>query len=386
MKYFDALKKRRGDSRKDGSRDGKKREHSDRNPYVALYNKMLKETKVYNVYMEGEKRDDTLYNIFVESSQIKDQVDAYYRKMLFGENGSKTEFCDVVGSVTVENEPNVDPRSGLKSRSRQGQGPGSRSGSRKCDFKKKIPIIFAQQNPEAYFSVENELLSDKSGPKKAYSAGVGTKPEDIQRIMNTLKEKITFYKSSYIYDDNYFAIFLKELKRYQVQLIYLLYSLYHKKYILYKTFSDVLTQVMKDVKDDIGNTSNNVTKKNNHNHNKKGAQLANAAHNNRALLNRLYRNNEENKGANGNQNRISQNYPKKDILEWIMTQEFKNKNRNIPALQRARYGLIYDKLKKIEAYKEKVNQEMFGTPEYDEERSKIDKYLQLLRREAEANI
>ncbi len=388
MKYFDALKKKRGSSgKKDGSRDGKKREHSDRNPYVSLYNKMLKETKVYNVYTEGEKKDDTLYNIFVENPQIKDQVDGYYRKMLFGEDGplgiKKTEFCEEAVTST-----STSTRTSTSTNMNRSMGSRTQTQTRKCDFKKKIPIIFAQQNPEAYFSVESELLSDKSGPKKVYAAG--TKPEDIQRIMNTLKEKITFYKSSYIYDDNYFAIFMKELKRYQLQLIYLLYSLYHKKYLLYKTFSDVLTQVIKDVKDDIGNESNNITKsitKNNQNkQNKKGTQLANAARNNKVILNRLFRNNEENKGENGNQNRVTQNHPKKDILEWIMTQEYKNKNRNIPAVQRARYELIYEKLKKLDQYKEKVNREMFGTPEYNEERSKIDKYLQLLRREAEANI
>ena len=491
-KFMSMAKKTTGKSRdgKSGGKGGKggdskkgqKREYSDRNPYVALYNKMLKETKVYNVYTEGAKKDDTLYNIFVESPVLKEHIDTFYRKMLFGEGDgtSKTEYCEAgpgQGSAVAPPPSTLPEESGNQNmtnnntnnqlnnqlnnqvnnqstvssnavplmgggfqdwKSRQGQGrgqgqgqgqgsrfsgprpglpvsrpmlsnprpmrsesrttfsrPESRSGSRKCDFKKKVPIIFAQQNPEAYFSIETELMSDKSGPKKRY--GEGTNPEDIAKIMASLKEKITFYKSSYIYDDRYFAIFMKDLKRYQMNLIYLLYSLYEKKYLLYKTFSDVLDQVIKDVGTGTGNNATTNAERDG-----RTGNLVKAAGNNRAALNRLYNNrgngasNRNNATANGNR---TGNDHRKDILEWIMTKEFRTKNKSknrepsngnnqqglitMSNQQRARYELIYEKLKKVYQYKEKVEKELFGTPQYDEERTKIDKYLQLLRREAE---
>jgi hypothetical protein len=45
--------------------------------------------------------------------------------------------------------------------------------------------------------------------------------------------------------------------------------------------------------------------------------------------------------------------------------------------------LIYEKLKKLNEMREVVIKTNFGTPEYDEKIHKIDKYIQLLRFEAQ---
>ncbi len=185
------LIKKEKEKKKKGQNKGKSK-YEDRNKFINIYNKILKETKVYNIYNEQNKKDDTLYNIFLENQGLKEEIRNYYNDLLFG---SSSNYCGELDEKEIQS----------------------------CDFKKKVPIIFATQNPDAYFSIENDLFGDKTGPKKEYLAR--TREEDRTQILNTLRDKITIYKSYYVYDDEHFNDFIKNLRNFQLNLIYLMYIL-----------------------------------------------------------------------------------------------------------------------------------------------------------------
>ncbi len=301
---------------------GEKKKYDERNPLINFYNKMLKETRVYNVYTgtnSTKKSDDTLYSIFLENNIIKEKVKNYYNELLFSEN---SKYCP----------PKMD---------------GSK---RQCDLKEKVPMIFAEQNPDAYFSIEKDLFSDKTGPKKDYEKSKqGMDENNMKQILETLSNKLTFYKGYLVYDDKYMAKFLDKLKEFQINLIYLMYSLYLKKYNLYKTFVEILDDIMKDVEKEI-----------------------------------IIENNEEN-NMNGNRNQNNG----KNVLDIVQEQLYIKNAKLTSKLSETnikKLNLIYDKIKKIQEYKSKIEKEEYGTPEYNTKHNQIDKYIQMLRIEAQKII
>ncbi len=301
--------------KKGEKKSGEKRKYEERNALILSYNKILKETKVYNVYPGQEKSSDTLYSIFIESQELKEKIVSFYDNLLF-----------------------QDPSHGYC------QGDAS-SNTLKCDFKKKVPIIYAEENPDAYFSIENDLFSDKSGPKKQYATR-GTTKEDRDQILNTLKEKLTLYKANYVFHDKYFDEFTKNLKSFQTHLIYLIYTLYAKKYNLYKTFETILESVLEESKNNFSSNQNES-----------------------------YEFNMEGERGN-NMNRGS---AQKNIVSLILEKKY---NHLSPEKEK-KMDYIHEKLKTIYEYKQALMKAEFGSPNYDNKVQKIDKYIQLLRIEAQ---
>ncbi len=307
--------KERGQKKK----KGEKKKYEDRNPLINFYNKMLKETRVYNVYSGTnitKKSDDTLYSIFLENNVLKEKVRNYYNELLFSES---SKYCP----------------------------PKENGSKRQCDLKEKIPMIYAEQNPNAYFSIEKDLFSNKTGPKKDYEKSKqGMDEGNMKQILDTLSNKLTFYKGYLVYDDKYMPKFLEILKEFQINLIYLMYSLYMKKYNLYKTFVEILDDIMKNVEKEIN-----------------------------------IENNEEN-GVNRNQNG-------KNVLNMVEEQMYIKNAKLTSKLDETnikKLNLIYDKIKKIRTYKLKIEKDEYGTPDYNVKMNQIEKYIQMLRIEAQRII
>ncbi len=291
--------------KKAAKKSGEKKKYEDKNKFINAYNKILKETKVYNIYSNSDKKDDTLYNIFIDNNDLKNKISSYYQELLF----ESPEYCS----------------------------PLDEDNRQSCDFKKKIPIIFATQNPDAYFSIENDLFANKTGPKKEYL--LRTREEDRVQIINTLKEKISIYKSYYVYDDNHFNYFVKDLRTFQINLIYLIYILYLKKFNIYKTLIKLLENVMEE---------------------KQNEEL-----------------NEEFEEVNFNKNNENSNNKNKskNILKMVLTKNYKKLNSSqIEQLEIIRNKLIY-----LNELKDNVEKNEFGTPNYDEKINKINKFIQILR-------
>ncbi len=303
-KIIKMIKKSKEKSKK--GHDGKKSKYEDRNKFINIYNKILKETKIYNVYGEQNKKDDTLYNIFLENQSFKDEVVNYYNELLFG---TSSTYCSP-----------LDEKTKVQS----------------CDFKKKVPIIFATQNPNAYFSIENDLFADKTGPKKEYLEK--TREEDRKQILNTLRDKITIYKSYYVYDDIHFNYFVKDLKRFQLDLIYLIYILYLKKFNIYKVLIKMLENVIEDTKNEVNENEEN---------------------------NKLSFNHENNGSANKSKN----------VIKMVLARNYKK----LDPIKSKQLDFIYTKLVKLYEIKDKVEKTDFGTPEYDDKMTKINKFIQLLK-------
>ncbi len=314
LKSFE--KKLKGDSSK--KKSGEKRKYEERNKFIAFYNKILKETKVYNLYPGQNKSSDTLYAIFLENGDLKREIGMYYDNLLFKDPSHA--YC----------------------------GEPDEQNTQKCDFKKKVPVIFAEENPDAYFLIEQDLFSNKPGTKKEYATR-GAKKEDRDQILNTLKEKLTMYKAYYVYNDKYFNLFIKDLNTFQVHLIYLLYMLYGKKQHIYKTFGTILDSVIEEssINENENENKNNLNSHSNSNSNK----------------------------SDSNMNRGNE----KNILQMVLNQSYSHLSSN----QKRKMDLIYEKLKKLSEMREVVIKTNFGTPEYDEKIHKIDKYIQLLRFEAQ---
>ena len=309
IKGFNKFIKEKEKKKKEKGKNVKKSKYEDRNKFINIYNKILKETKVYNIYNEQNKKDDTLYNIFLENQGLKDEIRTYYNDLLFS---SSSTYCE------IKNET---------------------SKIQSCDFKKKVPIIFAEQNPDAYFSIENDLFGDKTGPKKEYLAR--TREEDRIQILNTLRDKITIYKSYYIYDELHFNDFIENLRKFQLQLIYLIYILYLKKYNVYKVLIKLLEDVIEDttneVSDTIGMEENNEIR-----FNKENNQSTNKS---------------------------------KNVIKMVLSRNYKK----LDPIKGKKFDFIYTKLVKLYEIKDKVEKEEFGTPEYDDKMTKINKFIQLLK-------
>ncbi len=305
-KIIKAIKKEKEKEKKKTQNKGKSK-YEDRNKFINIYNKILKETKVYNVYNEQNKnkKDDTLYNIFLENQGLKDEIRNYYKELLFGPS---SKYC------TPMDEKNIQS----------------------CDFKKKVPIIFASQNPDAYFSIENDLFGDKTGPKKAYLEK--TREEDRVQILNTLRDKITIYKSYYVYDDEHFNYFVKDLRIFQINLIYLIYILYLKKFNIYK----VLIKILEDV---IENTKNEET------------------------------NEEMNNEISFNKNENNSEDKSKNVIKMVLTRNYKK----LEPIKIKQLDFIYTKLVKLYELKDKVEKEEFGTPNYDDKMNKINRFIQIMK-------
>ncbi len=205
-----------------------------------------------------------------------------------------------------------------------------------CDFKKKVPIIFASQNPDAYFSIENDLFGDKTGPKKAYLEK--TREEDRVQILNTLRDKITIYKSYYVYDETHFNYFVKDLRTFQLNLIYLIYILYLKKFNIYK----VLIKILEDV---IENTKNEET------------------------------NEEMNNEISFNKNENNSEDKSKNVIKMVLTRNYKK----LEPIKIKQLDFIYTKLVKLYELKDKVEKEEFGTPNYDDKMNKINRFIQIIK-------
>ncbi len=310
----DAHKKLLEKIKKEGKKkkEGEKKKYEERNKFITFYNKILKETKIYNVYPGKEKVNDTLYSIFLENNDLKNKIESYYDDLIF--QNTSNGYCEVSDDQGVQ----------------------------KCDFKKKVPIIFAEQNPDAYFSIENDLFADKTGPKKEYLTR-GTKKEDKIQILNTLKEKLTVYKAYYVYDDKYFNEFVKDLKVFQLNLIYLMYMIYLKKYNLYKIFGNILDSILEESINEENINKNNLNM---------------------------------NKNSNEDQNRSTN---KQNVINMILTKKY----NHLPQNKKDKLDLIYNQLQKISTLKDKIMKNEFGTPEYDDKIRKIDKFIQLLRFEAQ---
>ncbi len=310
----DAHKKLLEKIKKEGKKkkEGEKKKYEERNKFITFYNKILKETKIYNVYPGKEKVNDTLYSIFLENNDLKNKIESYYDDLIF--QNTSNGYCEVSDDQGVQ----------------------------KCDFKKKVPIIFAEQNPDAYFSIENDLFADKTGPKKEYLTR-GTKKEDKIQILNTLKEKLTVYKAYYVYDDKYFNEFVKDLKVFQLNLIYLMYMIYLKKYNLYKIFGNILDSILEESINEENINKNNLNM---------------------------------NKNSNENQNRSTN---KQNVINMILSKKY----NHLPQNKKDKLDLIYNQLQKISTLKDKIMKNEFGTPEYDDKIRKIDKFIQLLRFEAQ---
>ncbi len=309
MKYLKNYGKKLKEKKK-----GEKKKYEERNKFINIYNKILKDTKVYNVYPGQNKSSDTLYGIFLENSDLKSRIRDYYDQLLF-KDPSK-------GYCQPPNEKDVQI----------------------CDFKKKLPIIYAESNPDAYFSIEQDLFADKTGPKKEYLTR-GTRKEDRDQILDTLQEKLTMYKAYYVYDDTHFNYFMKDLKIFQMQLIYLIYALYYKKFQLYKLFGNIVDSIIEESEDEENNQKNELNMNKN-------------------------QNNRNGSGSRSN---------KKDIISMILEKKYDHLN----SLQKSKMDLIYEKLKKIVEMKNDIIKKEFGTPEYDNKIGKVDKYIQLLRIEAQ---
>ncbi len=312
--YFEKHKKsyekfiKEKEKKKKGKQDKKSSKYEDRNKFINIYNKILKETKVYNVYNEQNKnkKDDTLYSIFLENQGLKDEIKNYYNDLLFGVSST---YCSP-----------IDESSKIQS----------------CDFKKKVPIIFAEQNPDAYFSIENDLFGDKTGPKKGYLEK--TREEDRVQILNALRDKITIYKSYYVYDETHFNYFVKDLRIFQLNLIYLIYILYLKKYNVYK----VLIKMLEDV---IENTKNET------NENENSNELTF---------------NKENSGSTNKS---------KNVIKMVLARNYKK----LDPSKSKQLDFIYTKLVKLYEIKDKVEKTEFGTPNYDDKITKINKFIQLIK-------
>lgn len=306
-KSFDKfIKEKEKEKKKKKEKNGKKSKYEDRNKFINIYNKILKETKVYNIYSEQNKKDDTLYSIFLENQGLRDEIRSYYNDLLFGPSST---YCTP-----------IDESSKLQS----------------CDFKKKVPIIFAEQNPDAYFSIENDLFGDKTGPKKEYLAR--TREEDRVQILNGLRDKITIYKSYYVYDDLHFNDFVENLRKFQLQLIYLIYILYLKKYNVYKVLIKMLEDVIEDTKDEANENSEN---------------------------NEISFNKENNESTNKSKN----------VIKMVLSRNYKK----LDPIKGKQLDFIYTKLVKLYEIKDKVEKTEFGTPEYDDKMTKINKFIQLLK-------
>ncbi len=299
------IKKEKEREKKKGQNKGKSK-YEDRNKFINIYNKILKETKVYNIYNEQNKKDDTLYNIFLENQGLKDEIRNYYNDLLFG---TSSTYCK-----------EIDESSKIQS----------------CDFKKKVPIIFATQNPDAYFSIENDLFGDKTGPKKGYLEK--TREEDRVQILNTLRDKITIYKSYYVYDDEHFNSFIKELRNFQLNLIYLIYILYLKKFNVYK----ILIKLLENV---IENTKNEET------------------------------NEETNNEISFNKNEDNSANKSKNVIKMVLTRNYKK----LDSIKIKQLDFIYSKLVKLYELKDKVEKEEFGTPNYDDKMNKINRFIQIIK-------
>jgi hypothetical protein len=298
-----AIEKYKKDKKKDGKKPSK---YEDRNKFINIYNKILKETKVYNIYNEQDKnkKDDTLYNIFLENQGLKDEIRNYYNDLLFG---SSSTYC----------------------------GPMDEKEIQSCDFKKKVPIIFATQNPDAYFSIENDLFGDKTGPKKEYLAR--TRQEDRKQILDTIRDKITIYKSYYVYDDEHFNYFVKDLRTFQLNLIYLIYILYLKKFNVYKVLIKMLEDVIEDTKNELNS-------------------------------------NDENNEISFNKNNESTN-KSKNVIKMVLARNYKK----LDPVKSKQLDYIYTKLVKLYEIKDKVEKNEFGTPNYDDKITKINKFIQLIK-------
>ncbi len=293
--------------KKKKGKDGKKTKYEDKNKLINIYNKILKETKVYNIYNEQnkDKKDDTLYNIFLENQDLKDEIRNYYKDLLFG---TSSNYCSPMDEKEIQS----------------------------CDFKKKVPIIFATQNPDAYFSIENDLFGDKTGPKKEYLAR--TREEDRKQILDTLRDRITIYKSYYVYDEMHFNYFVKDLRNFQLNLIYLIYILYFKKYNIYK----VLIKMLEDV---IENTKNETNE------------------------------NEENNEISFNKENSGSTNKSKNVIKMVLARNYKK----LEPVKSKQLDFIYTKLVKLYEIKDKVEKTEFGTPNYDDKMNKINKFIQLIK-------
>jgi hypothetical protein len=291
------------------------------NPDTEVVRNLFKSTLVSNVNPSGNKPDDKLVNLF-ESEEFAKKVQAYYERVFFEADGP----CRQTSSNSEKGERKIG----------------------ECNPEKKVPIIFAKHNPEAYFNIR-DLYRSKSGPEDELRKKGRLTESGKKKLLEFCRARIRVYQSCYAFDEERFnTIFLPKLKEFQLHLIYLLYTLHQKKHQMYHYLSEAIQGVSlenfnfgdnEEEAEETGNTSLTNAKKR--------AVIPVGAFPNNVLSNQ----------GKTLQKLLQKNY--RDLHPSTVT----------------KLEIIQKDLEAVVVQRKKVSLEEYGTPGYNQKISKYDDFL-----------